>query len=177
MRPQLFSIGHSNQPLDRFLGLLVQHRIEALVDIRRFPGSTKYPRWNQKNLAASLQGAGIEYHWLETLGGRRRSRKAAPTSPNLGLRNGSFRGYADYMLTGEFHQAAGKLPEIAAHKRTAMMCAEAAYWRCLRRLVSDFLLANHVAALHNFPNGEVRPHTLTEGGKVEQGKVTYPLSA
>src|SRR6202140_1361206 len=71
MNPHLFSIGHSNQPLDRFLGLLVQHRIEALVDIRRFPGSRKYPHWNQKNLAASLQEAGIEYHRIEGLGGRR----------------------------------------------------------------------------------------------------------
>jgi uncharacterized protein (DUF488 family) len=177
MKPQLFSVGHSNQPLDRFLGLLVQHRIEALVDIRRFPGSRKYPHWNQTNLATSLQEAGIEYDWLETLGGRRRSKKAGSASPNLGLRNESFRSYADYMLTEEFHQAAGKLLEIAAHKRTAMMCAEAVYWRCHRRLVSDFLLANHVAVQHIFPNGEVRPHKLTEGGKVEQGQVTYPLSA
>jgi uncharacterized protein (DUF488 family) len=177
MKHQLFSIGHSNQALDRFLGLLVQHRIEALADIRRFPGSRKYPHWNQKNLAASLQEAGIEYHWLETLGGRRRSKKAAPASPNLGLRNESFRSYADYMLTEEFHQAAGKLLEIAACKQTAMMCAEAVYWRCHRRLVSDFLLANHVAVRHIFPNGEVRPHKLTEGGKIEQGKVTYPLLA
>ena len=177
MKPQLFSIGHSNQPLDRFLGLLVQHRIEALVDIRRFPGSRKYPHWNQKNLAASLQAAGIEYHWIETLGGRRRSKKAAPASPNLGLRNESFRNYADYMLMEEFHQAAEKLLEVAARKRTAMMCGEAVYWRCHRRLVSDFLLANNVAVQHIFPNGEIRPHKLTEGGKVEQGKVMYPLSA
>ena len=177
MKPQLFSIGHSNQPLDRFLGLLVQHRIEALVDIRRFPGSRKYPHWSQKNLSASLQEAGIEYHWIEALGGRRRSKKAAPALPNLGLRNESFRSYADYMLTDEFHHAAGELLEIAAHKRTAMMCAEAVYWRCHRRLVGDFLLANDVAVQHIFPNGEVRPHKLTEGGKVERGKVTYPLSA
>ena len=176
MKPQLFSIGHSNQPLDRFLGLLVQHQIEALVDIRRFPGSRKYPHWNQKDLAASLQKAGIEYHWLETLGGRRRSKNAAPPSLNLGLRNESFRSYADYMLTEEFHQAAGELLEIAARKRTAMMCAEAVYWRCHRRLVSDYLLANNVTVQHIFPNGKVRPHKLTEGGKVEQGKVTYPLS-
>ena len=176
MKPQLFSIGHSNQPLDRFLGLLVQHRIEALVDIRRFPGSRKYPHWNQENLAASLQEAGIEYHWIETLGGRRRSKKADPVSLNRGLRNESFRSYADYMLTEEFHQAAGRLLEIAAHKRAAMMCAEAVYWRWHRRLVSDFLLANDVTVQHIFPNGEVRPHKLTEGGKVEQGKVTYPLS-
>jgi len=81
------------------------------------------------------------------------------------------------MPTEEFHQAAGKLLEIAAHKRAAMMCAEAVYWRCHRRLVSDFLLANNVTVQHIFPNGEVRPHKLTEGGKVEQGNVTYPLSA
>ena len=80
------------------------------------------------------------------------------------------------MLTEEFHQAAGKLLEIAARKRTAMMCAEAVYWRCHRRLVNDFLLANHVAVQHIFPNGEVRPHKLTEGARVEQGEVTYPLS-
>ena len=104
MKPQLFSIGHSNQPLDPFLGLLVQHRIEALVDIRRFPGSRKYPHWNQENLAASLQVAGMEYHWLEALGGRRRSEKGGPASRNLGLHNESFRNYADYMLTDEFRQ-------------------------------------------------------------------------
>ena len=176
MKRQLFSIGHSNQPLDRFLGLLVQHRVEALVDIRRFPSSRKYPHWNEKNLAASVQEAGIEYHWIEALGGRRRSKKAAPASLNLGLRNESFRTYADYMLTEEFHRAAGELLEIAARKRTAMMCAEAVYWRCHRRLVSDFLLAKNVTVQHIFPNGEVRPHKLTEGARVGQGEVTYPLS-
>ena len=102
MKPQLFSIGHSNQPLNRFLGLLVEHQIEALVDIRRFPGSRKYPHWNQDNLAASVRQAGIEYHWIEALGGRRPSKKADPISLNLGLRNESFRSYADYMLTESF---------------------------------------------------------------------------
>jgi uncharacterized protein (DUF488 family) len=79
------------------------------------------------------------------------------------------------MLTEEFCHAAERLLEIAAHKRTTMMCAEAVYWRCHRRLVSDFLLANDVTIQHIFPNGEVRPHKLTEGGNVEQGKMTYPL--
>ena len=91
MKHQLFSIGHSNQTLDRFLDLLTQHGIEALVDIRRFPGSKKYPHWGQENLAAALQEAGIEYHWIEALGGRRRSKKDAPASLNLGLRNEGFR--------------------------------------------------------------------------------------
>jgi uncharacterized protein (DUF488 family) len=176
MDHQLFSIGHSSHPLDQFLGVLARHRIEALVDIRRFPSSRKFPHLNQKNLTASLQEAGIEYYWIEGLGGRRRSKKADPVSPNLALRNKSFRSYADYMLTEEFHQAAGRLLEIAARKRAAMMCAEAVYWRCHRRLVGDFLLANNVTVQHIFPNGEVRPHQLTEGGRVEQGKVTYPLS-
>jgi uncharacterized protein (DUF488 family) len=176
MQPHIFSIGHSSQPLDRFLDLLAQHRIEALVDIRRFPGSRKYPHWNHENLAASLQEAGIDYHWIEALGGRRRSKKPASASPNQGLRNESFRSYADYMLTEEFRQAIGELLEIAAHKRTTVMCAEAVYWRCHRRLVSDYLLANNVTVQHIFPNGEVRPHKLTEEAKVEQGKVTYPLS-
>jgi uncharacterized protein (DUF488 family) len=176
MKHQLFSIGHSNQLLDRFLSLLAQNRIKTLVDIRRFPGSRKYPHWNQDNLAASLQEAGIKYHWIEGLGGRRRSKKADSVSLNLGLRNESFRSYADYMLTEEFHQATEKLLEIASRKRTTMMCAEAVYWRCHRRLVSDFLLANNITVQHLFPNGEVRPHKLTEGGKVKQGNVTYPLS-
>jgi uncharacterized protein (DUF488 family) len=174
MNHQLFSVGHSTQPLDRLLSLLAQHRIKALVDIRRFPSSKKFPHFNQINLAASLQEAGIEYHWIEGLGGRRRSRKADPVSPNLGVRNESFRSYADYMFTEEFHEAAARLLEIAARERAAMMCAEAVYWRCHRRLVSDFLLANSVTVQHIFPNGEVRPHKLTERGKVEQGKVTYP---
>jgi uncharacterized protein (DUF488 family) len=178
MQPQLFSIGHSNQPLDRFLGLLAQHQIEALVDIRRFPGSRKYPHWNQESLAAALHDAGIEYHWIEALGGRRRSKRGAPaSSPNLGLRNEGFRNYADYMLTKEFRQAVERLLAIAAFKRTAMMCAEAVYWRCHRRLVSDFLLANHVAVQHIFPNGEVQPHRLTDGVKIGQAKVTYPASS
>jgi uncharacterized protein (DUF488 family) len=175
MKQQLFSIGHSNQPLDRFLDLLSQHEIEALVDIRRFPGSRKYPHWSKENLAAAVQEAGIEYHWIEALGGRRPSN---PTpSPNLGLRNEGFRNYADYMLTEEFRHAAARLLEIAAHKRTAMMCAEAVYWRCHRRLVSDFFLANDVGVQHIFPNGGVRPHKLTEGGKVGQRTVTYPLAS
>ncbi|HVS36659.1 MAG TPA: DUF488 domain-containing protein [Gemmataceae bacterium] len=174
MKPQLFSIGHSNLPLDRFLGLLAQHRVEALVDIRRFPGSRKYPHWNQAPLAVALQEAGIEYHWIEALGGRRRSKRDAAPSPNLGLRNEGFRNYADYVLTQEFRQAIERLLKIAARKRTTVMCAEAVFWRCHRRLISDFLSANGVAVQHIFPNGQTRPHQLTNGAEIGQGRVTYP---
>ncbi len=173
MKPQLFSIGHSNQPLGHFLALLTQHRIEILADIRRFPGSRKYPHWNRENLAAAVLGVGIEYRWMEALGGRRHGRKDVP-SPNLGLRNEGFRNFADYMLTPEFRQAIKELLEIAARRRTAMMCAEAVFWRCHRRLVSDFLLAGGIVVQHIFPNGDVKPHELTTGAMIESGAVTYP---
>src|SRR2546421_10532889 len=102
MSPQLFTIGHSTHPLDRFLDLLTSHGIEVLADIRRFPGSRKFPHFNQENLVSTVPEAGIEYHWLEALGGRRKTTNGS--SVNLGLRNESFRNYADYMLTEEFRE-------------------------------------------------------------------------
>ena len=174
MKPELYSIGHSNYSLERLLGLLARHRIEALVDIRRFPGSRKFPHLSQQSLAAALADAGMEYHWLEALGGRRRTEKNGPPSRNLGLRNESFRNYADYMVTDEFRQGVQRLLEIALGKRTAIMCAEAVFWRCHRRLVSDFLLANGIAVQHIMPSGELHTHTLTDGAKAENGEVTYP---
>ena len=174
MSEPVFTIGQSNLALNRFLGLLAQYRIEALADSRRFPSSKAFPHFNQKTLAAALKEAGIEYHWLEALGGRRHKKEAGSTSPNEGLQNESFRNYADYMLTEEFRQAVEKLLEIAGRKRTAIMCAESVYWRCHRRLVSDFLLANDATVQHIFPSGELRPLQLTPGAKIEAGQVTYP---
>lgn len=172
MHKRIFTIGHSNHPLDRFLALLAQHQIEAVADIRRFPGSRKHPHFNQENLATALHEAGVEYHWIEALGGRRR--KQQDDSPNLGLRNESFRHYADYMLTEEFQEGMHELRELAKKKRTAFMCAEGLFWQCHRRLVSDYLLANEITVQHIMPNGELRPHTITEGAKTDNGKVAYP---
>ena len=171
---QIFTIGHSSHPMDRFVVLLQQHGIEALADIRRFPGSRKHPHFSQENLVATLPGHGIQYHWLEALGGRRQRKEADPPSPNPGLRDQSFRNYADYMLTEEFRQGLETLFEFARNRRTAMMCAEGLFWKCHRRLVSDYLLANGASVLHIFPNGEAKPHTLTPGARVESGGVTYP---
>ena len=170
---ELFTIGHSNHPLERFVELLTEHGIEALVDIRRFPSSRKFPHFNRENLASALNECGIEYHWFEALGGRRQSNKGEP-SPNMGMKNESFRNYADYMLTDEFRTAVDRLLEIAEGKRTAMMCAESLFWRCHRRLVSDFLLAGGVTVQHIFPNGATKPHELTNEAKVEDGALTYP---
>ncbi len=159
----LFTIGHSTHPLEGFLALLAQHGIEALVDIRRFPGSRKFPQFNQDDLASALQEAGTAYHWLEALGGRRGKNRDGLSSVNLGLHNAGFRNYADYMLTQEFQEGVTRLLEIARCKRTALMCAEGLFWRCHRRLVSDFLVARGVTVQHILPTGELRPHKLTNG--------------
>ncbi len=168
----IVTIGHSNHPLDRFLALLAQHEVEALVDIRRFPGSRKHPHFHRDNLAASLPKASVEYRWLEALGGRRH--KQRDESPNLSLENQGFRNYADYMLTDKFREGVEKLLELARRKRTAIMCAEGLFWQCHRRLVSDFLVANRVTVQHIMPGGELRPHRLTSGAVIESGQVTYP---
>lgn len=170
---KLFTIGHSNHSLERFLNLLRQHGIAALVDIRRFPSSRKFPHFNRDQLSMALKENGVEYEWLEALGGRRPKAKDF-VSPNTGLRNESFRNYADYMMTDEFRNGMNKLSEIAGAKRTAIMCAESVFWRCHRKLFSDFVLANGGAVQHIFPNGDVKPHSLTDGAKVDDGLVTYP---
>jgi len=172
MPKQVFTIGHSNHPLDRFLALLAQHQIKALVDIRRFPSSRKHPHFNQENLVSALKEAGVEYRWFESLGGRRRRQADSPI--NLGLRNESFRNFADYMLTESFQEGVEQLRAVAKRKRSAFMCAEGPFWQCHRRLVSDFLFANGVTVQHIMPNGEVCLHELTKGALAENGRVTYP---
>ena len=168
----LFTIGHSTHPLDEFLGLLARHGVEALADVRRFPGSRKHPHFNREHLASALPGAGVEYRWFEALGGRRKG--SGGPSKNFGLRNESFRNYADFMATPEFHEAAEELLSLARTKRTAYMCSEGLYWRCHRRLVSDYLLVRGIEVRHIMPDGKLRPHVLTEGAVIDDGDLSYP---
>ena len=172
MQRHLDTIGHSTHSIDEFLGLLDRHGIEALADIRRYPGSRKHPHFNRDNLATALPRAGVEYHWFEALGGRRKG--SGGSTRNLGLRNESFRAYADYMATPEFHKAVERLLGLAGRKRTVYMCSEGLFWRCHRRLVSDDLLARGIVVQHILPDGQLRPHTLTEGARVEGGELSYP---
>jgi len=169
----VFTIGHSNHSAEQFLDLLHRHGIEALVDIRRFPSSRTFPQFNRDELSKALQEDGIDYHWIESLGGRRPKSKGS-ASQNTGLRNEGFRNYADHMLTDEFRKGIDRLAEIAGTKRTAIMCAENVFWRCHRRLVSDFVLANGGSVQHIFPSGEAKLHELTDGAKVKDGQVMYP---
>jgi uncharacterized protein (DUF488 family) len=173
--PAMFTIGHSNHPIDKFLELLKQHAIEELVDIRRFPGSRKHPHFNREPLQEALGRSGIAYRWIESLGGRRRATPGA-ASENLAWRNASFRNYADYMGTEPFREGVETLVQAAASRRTAMMCAEGLWWQCHRRLVSDYLTARGVLIEHILPNGQLKPHILTSGAVVVDGRVTYPAS-
>lgn len=172
---QLYTIGHSTHPIEHFLGLLTQHGIKVVADIRRFPSSRKFPQFNQVELTNHLRNVGLEYQWIEALGGRRPHQSVGPDlSKNLGLRNASFRNYADYMATQEFRDGVECLLKVATGKRTAYMCSESLFWRCHRRLVSDYLLMQGFAVRHIMPNGELRDHTLTVGAKIVAGELTYP---
>ena len=169
----IFTIGHSNHPSDRFIDLLEQHGIKALVDIRRIPSSRRNPQFNRPSLEATLEENEICYHWLEPLGGHRKA-DHDHESPNYGLKEEAFRNYADYMLTPEFQHAANKLRDNAADKSTAIMCAEASHLQCHRRLVSDWLVANNVIVQHISPTGEIKSHRLPEEARLENGQLTYP---
>jgi uncharacterized protein (DUF488 family) len=169
---EIFTIGHSSHTVGRFIALLKQYTINALVDIRRFPSSRRHPHFNRPSVEASLGDHGIEYFWLESLGGHRKEGLAE--SPNFGIRDESFRNYADHMLGEDFRHGADRLMEIAKNRRVAMMCAESSFHQCHRKLLSDFLLANGVSVQHILPTGELEPHKLSDRAKIDDGKVTYP---
>lgn len=135
INPSLWTIGHSTRPIEHFLEALKSFQIGALVDVRTYPGSRRYPQFNQTNLGASLAQVEIEYRHFPELGGRRR---AKPDSMNMAWRNEMFRGYADYMESEEFRAGIEPLLELASERRTAVMCAEAVWWRCHRSLIADY---------------------------------------
>lgn len=167
---EIFTIGHASLPIEAFIEALQRHRIEILVDIRRYPGSRHAPQFGQDALRLELETAGIGYVYLGALGGRR---KARPDSPNTGWRNASFRGYADYMETEEFRRGLAELMTLAQDQRVAIMCAEAVWWRCHRALVSDALMADGWRVMHIMSDGSVRPHRFSAPARLVDGELTY----
>lgn len=165
------TIGHSNRPIDEFIGLLRQNGIACLLDIRTVPKSRHNPQFGQEQLAATLADAGIEYRYMRGLGGLRHPRK---DSLNGGWRNLSFRGYADYMQTDEFAANVNAVIELARDKRCVLMCAEAVPWRCHRSLVADALLVRGVHVDDIIDARQRRPHKLTPFARVDGLRITYP---
>jgi uncharacterized protein (DUF488 family) len=167
----LYTIGHSTRMLDELIAALQAHSIQTLVDIRSLPMSRRLPHFNRESLQKTLPEGGIRYLWMKELGGRRK--KCLPDSPNIALRNDSFRNYADYMLTPEFEHAMNELIEIAEHSRTAYMCAERVYFLCHRMMVSDWLVAHGHEVLHIDNEKPVKAHKLMSEARVDDGRLIY----
>ena len=157
--------------MDELVALLDRNKVKLLVDIRTVPGSRRMPHFAKAALEVSLPAAGIAYLHMPELGGLRKPRR---DSPNTGWRNDGFRGYADYMQTPDFWAALERLEEMAAQRRTAIMCAEAVPWRCHRSLVSDALTVRGVDVRHITGTSEPSAHRITPFAEVDGGRVTYP---
>ena len=167
----VYSIGHSTRTSEEFLELLTAHGIRHVADVRAFPASRRLPHFNRASLADSLSRHGIAYRHMPELGGRRRP---DPESRNGGWREPGFRAYADYMATPAFVQALTGLRAYAEAAPTAVMCAEALWWRCHRRLIADALVHAGVDVRHILSTARAEPHELTSFAIVENGVLRYP---
>jgi len=166
----VWTIGHSTRPVQMLIDLLQQVGIELLADVRRHPFSRRHPQFAREALAASLQAVDIEYHWIPELGGMRRPRR---DSRNTGWRNDSFRGYADYMETGEFQVAVARLLELTRSKRTACMCAEQDWQQCHRGLLADYLKLQGCEVRHILSPERIEPHPYTKPARILDGRLFY----
>jgi len=169
----ILTIGHSTRDLADFSRVLQAHDVRLLEDIRAFPMSRRHPHFNREHLELWLPEIGCDYVWEKDLGGRRSKQMPADESPNIALRNPSFRNYADYMLSGQFSVAIDRLVERAEKQRTAIMCAEQLYFRCHRMLVSDFLVSRGCKVLHIMDEKPPKEHALTKEARIVDGKLVY----
>ena len=170
--PTVLTIGHSTRTWKDFLDLLRAHRVKRVIDVRSIPRSGRNPQFNRETLATKLRAARIGYVHLRKLGGLRQARR---DSQNMGWRNASFRGFADYMQTSEFDAGLLRLIKLARQKRSAIMCAEAVPWRCHRSLIADALIIGGVRVEHIMSEKRSRAHSLTPFARVRHDRVTYPL--
>lgn len=169
--PTLFTIGHSTRSIEELISALQAHAIKTLIDIRAFPMSRRLPHFNRENLEQSLAAAGIRYVWMQDLGGMRK--KSLAESPNVALRNASFRNYADYMLTQDFERAISEVIRLGEESPTAYMCAERVYFKCHRMLVSDWLVAHGHQVLHIDDEKPAKPHKLMPEARLIDGHLIY----
>jgi len=170
MPPTIWTIGHSTRTIEEFLGVLEAHRIEALADVRRFPGSRRLPQFGAEALERALASRGIAYRWLQALGGRRRP---DAESPNVAWRHPAFRAYADHVESEEFAAGLFELLLIGSGLRTAMMCSEVLWWRCHRRLIADVLTSLGIEVVHVRDERHAEPHRLTAPARLVDGALSY----
>jgi uncharacterized protein (DUF488 family) len=172
--PLVMTIGHSTHTLEEFIRLLQAHEATCVVDVRTVPRSGHNPQFNKASLTRSLKKAGLKYVPTPGLGGLRHAKR---DSPNVGWRNASFRGYADYMQTPEFAQSLEELIRLANQERIVLMCAEAVPWRCHRSLIADALLVRGIRTEDIMSATRRQIHTLTPFAKVRGTAITYPTEA
>lgn len=175
MTGRIYSIGHSNRSAEALLALLEANAVDLVVDVRRFPRSRRHPQFNIETLPGLLAGQGIGYRHMESLGGRRPSSLGDDGSPNGGWREPGFRNFADYALTAPFRTALASLLDLSREATPAVMCAEALWWQCHRRIIGDYLLTSGAAVWHILGPEPARAATLTPGAVVQgDGAVHYP---
>lgn len=173
-RQSVWTLGHSTRSLEEFLAVLNAHRIEAIADVRRFPASRRLPQYRAEALEESLGASGIAYQWLPELGGRRQPN---PDSPNDGWRVAAFRGYADHVASDEFANGLFSLLTTAHGLRTAVMCAEALWWRCHRRLIADVLVSLGVQVVHINDATVSALHRIAPPARLIGGILSYQSEA
>ncbi|HMG75263.1 MAG TPA: DUF488 domain-containing protein [Pyrinomonadaceae bacterium] len=169
--PIIMTIGHSTRTLEEFIGLLQVHTVSRVVDVRTVPRSRHNPQFNKTSLPGSLKKAGVGYIHMPGLGGLRHAHR---DSLNVGWRNASFRGYADYMQTAEFEHSLEELIQSASQDRISLMCAEAVPWRCHRSLIADALLVRGIRTEDIMSATRRQVHALTPLAKVRGTTITYP---
>lgn len=171
----IFTIGHSTRSVAELGDLLRQVSVDLLADVRSVPRSRANPQFNADSLPVPLAAAGIEYRHLPALGGLRRRRKDAMPSPNTLWRNAAFRNYADYAMTGAFRAGLDELKALAVERCCAIMCAESLWWRCHRRIIADYLLAQRMPVAHIMGLDKIDPATPTPGARpLPDGTILYP---
>lgn len=169
MAQSFFTIGHATRSLDQFVELLMENRVGMVVDVRSMPASRTNPQFNRDVLPTSLQDYQIGYRHLAALGGLRKKQMPEDESPNGYWRVKSFRRYADYALGSDFAEGMAALRALGSEQRIAIMCAEAVWWRCHRRIIADYLLAGGAEVFHILGRRDVQPATLTPGAHVLSG--------
>lgn len=167
----IWTLGHSNHGWEAFLALLAGHGIQAVTDVRRYPGSRRHPWFASDTLAKTLPQVGIEYLWLPQLGGRR---QVQPGSANGGWRNAAFQGYADHLASDEFAEGLAQVLPLARRRRTALMCAESLWWRCHRRLIADLLQHRGHTVLHILGDTPAKPHPGNPAAQARGADLVYP---
>jgi uncharacterized protein (DUF488 family) len=171
----VFTIGHSTRSIGAFTSLLAEAKVDLCVDVRSIPRSRTNPQFNTEVLPGSLAAVGIGYRHLRALGGRRgRPDDGAPSRNGL-WRIAAFRNYADYAMTAPFRAGLDELLTLAQERRCAIMCAEAVWWRCHRRIITDYLLAAGLSVAHIMAPHDIEPAQPTAGVERAQGGVLiYP---